>query len=154
MLDLKKALLCPEHKSTFLGDHVGAQGLIVIGVGKGGERGFHMTYRFSTIGAELDEAGISLVLVYPKASVRHVMDPLSVAAARFRRSPALLLDVEDRVFRQSQPARRLSVTQLDRYFRIMNSASMDLDNPDWAGMVLEHLRAALSVRCEQPRTLS
>ena len=47
MLDLKKTLLCPEHKSTFLGDRVGAQGLILIGVGKGGERGFHMTYRLT-----------------------------------------------------------------------------------------------------------
>lgn len=67
MFDLDGVLLSPDRRLTSLSE--------------GGERGFRMACRFNCIGKQLVKAGV-LVLICPKASSRHVLDPLSVASSR------------------------------------------------------------------------
>ncbi|MFL9987347.1 hypothetical protein [Paraburkholderia sediminicola] len=112
MFDLDGVLLSPDRRPTSLGEQVGSRGIVVVGVGKGGERGFQMAYRFNCIGKQSVKAGVNLVLIYPKASSRHVLDPLSVASSRFQGSPVLLLDGDGHFFRRPQQARSLSFAHM------------------------------------------
>ncbi|SAL73184.1 hypothetical protein AWB68_04377 [Caballeronia choica] len=58
MFDLDGALLSPYRRPTSLREQVGIRGIVVVGVGKGGERGFQMAYRFNCIGKQLVKASI------------------------------------------------------------------------------------------------
>jgi hypothetical protein len=148
MFDLDGVLLSPDRRPTSLGEQAGSRGIVVVGVGKGGKRGFQMAYRFNCVGKQLMRAGVNLVLIYPKASSRHVLDPLSVASSRFHSSPVLLLDGDGHFFRQPQQARSLSFAHMDRGLRLIAAANVDLQDNAWADL----LQTFLSSTLESERT--
>jgi hypothetical protein len=143
MFDLDGVLLSPERRPTSLGEQVGSRGIVVVGVGKGGERGFQMAYRFNCVGKELVKAGVNLVMIYPKVSSRHVLDPLSVASSRFQGSPVLLLDGDGLFFRQPPHPRSLSFTHMDRGLRLIAAANIDLQDTAWADSLQTFLSSTL-----------
>ncbi|WP_168787812.1 hypothetical protein [Paraburkholderia aromaticivorans] len=138
-------------RPTSLGEQMGSCGIVVVvvvvvvvvGVGEGGERGFEMAYRFNCIGKQLVKAGVNLVLIYPKASSRHVLDPLSVGSSHLQGSPVLLLDGDGHFFRRPQPARSLSFAHMDRGLRLIASANIDLQHNAWADLLQTFLSSPL-----------
>ncbi|MGU7785119.1 hypothetical protein [Burkholderia sp. PU8-34] len=131
MFELDDVLLLPDRRAVTLRETTGSRGLVVVGVGRGGERGFQMVHRFHDAGEQLAAAGIHLAFVYPRESARHVMDPISVASARFRRHPCLLLDVDDRCFKQGVPPRSLRAVFLSGEMKRLASIDFDLQSATW-----------------------
>ncbi|MCC8403271.1 hypothetical protein LJ655_15465 [Paraburkholderia sp. MMS20-SJTN17] len=131
MFDLEATLLLPDRRPVTLREMAGSRGLVVAGVGRGGERGFQMIHRLHDVGEQLAAAGTHLALVYPQGSSRHVMDPVTVASARFRRHPCLLLDAEGHCFRQGVPPRSLRVVGLSGELGRLASIEIDLRDAAW-----------------------
>ncbi|KVV35402.1 hypothetical protein WK81_29210 [Burkholderia ubonensis] len=131
MFELDGALLLPDRRPVTLREIAGSRGLVAVGVGRGGERGFQMVHRFHDVGERLAAAGIHLVFVYPRESARHVMDPISVSSARFRRHPCLLLDADDRFFEQGVPPRSLRVAHLNDDMKRLGCIDVDLQSTTW-----------------------
>jgi hypothetical protein len=131
MFDLDGALLAPDRRPVTLRETAGRRGLIVVGVGRGGERGFQMVHRFHDAGEQLAAAGIHLAFVYPRESARHMTDPISVASVRFRRHPRLLLDADGRCFEQGVPPRSLTSVYLSGEMRRLAGIDIDLHNATW-----------------------
>ncbi|WP_069352778.1 hypothetical protein [Burkholderia cenocepacia] len=130
MFDLDGALLAPDRRPVTLRDVAGNRGLIAVGVGRAGERGFQMVHRFHDVGEQLAAIGIHLAFVYPRESARHVMDPLSVASARFRCHPHLLLDSDGRCFKREVPPRSLATVYLSSEMRRLADV-VDLRGATW-----------------------
>ncbi len=84
VIDASVPLLSHDYTHLFLREVTGRRGLIVIGVGKTGERGFQMLYRFSDICDRLEKRGVNVIFVYRKESARHVQDAPSLFGARCR----------------------------------------------------------------------
>jgi hypothetical protein len=118
------------------GDH----GLVVVGVGTAGERGFQMLHRFAEISDSLEAHGINIVFVYPKASARHVFDAISIRGARYRGKTCLFLDGDGRLFRKPLPPRAVRAVYLDASMRPVETTSVMLDSETWA----EELRSFLA----------
>jgi hypothetical protein len=78
VIDASVPLLSHDYKHLYLRDVMGRRGLIVVGVGRAGERGFQMLYRFSDICDRLEECGVNVIFVYQKESARHVLDATSL----------------------------------------------------------------------------
>ncbi|MBN3786900.1 hypothetical protein G3N94_08360 [Burkholderia sp. Ac-20353] len=131
MFEMDDVLLLPDRRAVTLRDTAGSRGLVVVGVGRGGERGFQLVHRFHDAGEQLAAAGIHLAFVYPRESARHVMDPISVASARFRRHPCLLLDVDDRCFKQRVPPRSLHAVFLSGEMKPLADIDVDLQYATW-----------------------
>lgn len=131
MFDTSVPLLSCDYARVFPKDVAGEHGLVVIGVGKGGERGFHMLYRFNDICERLETLGVNVVFVYPKESARHVMDPISVASAQFRQRRCLLLDDEGHFFWRHHPAWSLAVAHLDREMNQLDADRIGLQDDTW-----------------------
>jgi hypothetical protein len=112
----------------------------VVGVGRGGERGFQMVHRFHDVGEQLAAAGLHLAFVYPRESARHVLDAISVASSRFRRHPWLLLDADRVCFAQAVWPRSLEAVHLSLEMRRLAGVTIDLQDPTWEG----ELRAFLA----------
>ncbi|WP_233806954.1 hypothetical protein [Paraburkholderia sp. HP33-1] len=125
------ALLLPDRRPVTLREIAGSRGLVVAGVGRGGERGFQMVHRLHDVGEQLAAAGIHLALVYPRESSRHVMDPISVASARLRHHPRLLLDADGHCFKQGVPPRSLRVVCLSGELRRLAGIEIDLRDATW-----------------------
>ncbi|WP_028202171.1 hypothetical protein [Paraburkholderia nodosa] len=133
MFDLDGALVLPDRRLVRLREIAGSRGLVAVGVGRGGERGFQMVHRFHDVGEQLAAAGIHLAFVYPRQSARHVLDAISVASARFRRYPWLLLDVDGRCFVQGVWPRSLEAVHLNLEMKRLASVSIDLQVTTWEG---------------------
>ncbi|WP_395065861.1 hypothetical protein [Paraburkholderia silvatlantica] len=133
MFDLDGALLLPDRRLVRLREIVGSRGLVLVGVGRGGERGFQMLHRFHDVGEQLAAAGIHMAFVYPRESARHVLDAISVAGARFRRHPWLVLDMERRLFAQAVWPRSLEAVYLNPEMKRLAGACIDLQDPMWEG---------------------
>jgi hypothetical protein len=131
MFDLDGALLSPDRRPVSLGEIAGSRGLIVVGVGRGGERGFQMVHRFHGAGEQLAATGIHLAFVYPRESARHVMDPVSVASMRFRPHPCLLLDANGCCFGPGVTPRSLAAVYLGSEMRRLASIEIDLHDVRW-----------------------
>ena len=131
MFDLDGVLLSPDRRPVSLGEIAGRRGLIVVGVGRGGERGFQLVHRFHDAGEQLAAAGIHLAFVYPRESARHVLDPVSVASARFRRHPRLLLDTDGSCFGHRATPRSLTAVYLNREMRRLAGIDIDLCDSTW-----------------------
>ncbi|KVN39798.1 hypothetical protein WJ63_29655 [Burkholderia pyrrocinia] len=131
MFELDGALLLPDRRAVALRDVAGSRGLVVVGVGRGGERGFQMVHRFHDVGERLAAAGVHLAFVYPRDSARHVMDPISVASARFRRHPCLLLDADGQCFRQGVPPRSLRAVCLSSELGRLAGIDIDVRDAAW-----------------------
>ncbi|MEM5312417.1 hypothetical protein [Paraburkholderia sp. JHI869] len=140
MFDLDGSLLLPDRRMVRVQEIAGSRGLILVGVGRGGERGFQMIHRFHDVGEQLAAVGIHLAFVYPRESARHVLDAISVASARFRHHPRLLLDVDRRCFAQTVWPRSLEAVHLNREVKRLASVSIDLQDTTWEG----ELRAFLA----------
>lgn len=93
--------------------------------------GFQMVHRFHDVGERLAAAGIHLAFVYPRDSARHVMDPISVASARFRRHPCLLLDADGQCFRQRVPPRSLRAVCLGSELGRLAGIDIDVRDTAW-----------------------
>ena len=102
-----------------------------------------MAYRFNCIGKQLVKAGVNLVLIYPKASSRHVLDPLSVESSRLQGRPVLLLDGDGHFFRRPQHACSLSFAHMDRGLRLIVAANIDLQDNAWADLLQTFLSSTL-----------
>ncbi|MCA8091726.1 hypothetical protein LGM65_12595 [Burkholderia anthina] len=131
MFDMDGMLLLPDRRPVSLLEVAGSQGLVVAGVGRGGERGFQMVHRFHDAGERLAAAGIHLAFVYPRESARHVMDSISVASARFRHHPRLLLDVDGCCFAQGVSPRLLRAVYLGEEMKRLAGLDIDLRNAAW-----------------------
>lgn len=131
MFDLDGTLLLPDRRPVSLLEIAGNRGLIAVGVGRGGERGFQMVHRFHDAGERLAAAGIHLAFVYPRESARHVMDPISVSSARFRRHPCLLLDSDGCCFELGVPPRLLSAVYLSNEMKRRAGVNVDVRNAAW-----------------------
>ena len=131
MFDLDGALLLPDRRHVRLREIAGNRGLVAVGVGRGGERGFQMVHRFHEVGEQLAAGGIHLAFVYPRESSRHVLDAISVASARFRRHPWLLLDVDGQCFRQGVWPRSLEAVHLDQDMKRLAGVGIDLQETSW-----------------------
>src|SRR5215469_539018 len=100
MIDVDIPLVTHDSRRLLLRDVSGERGLVAVGVGRAGERGFQMLHRFVASCDWLEAAGVNVVFVYPEGSARHVQDALSVMAARYRRKCCLMLDGSGRFFRE------------------------------------------------------
>ncbi|WP_371141466.1 hypothetical protein [Burkholderia cepacia] len=141
MFDLDGMLLLPDRRPVFLPEVAGSRGLIVVGVGRGGERGFQMIHRFHDAGERLAKTDIHLAFVYPRESARHVMDPISVASVRFRRHPCLLLDADGCCFTQGVPSRLLRAVYLSGEMKRLAGVDVDVRNAAWEIELLAFLMA-------------
>ncbi len=131
VIDASVALLSHDYTHRFLRDVMGIRGLIVIGVGKAGERGFQMLYRFSDICDRLEECGINVIFVYQKESARHVQDATSRFGARYRQKPCLFLDDDGQFFRGPPHPKSLRVEYLDRVMRRLATVEIPLRDETW-----------------------
>ncbi|MEP9321809.1 hypothetical protein PPMP20_01455 [Paraburkholderia phymatum] len=109
----------------------GEHGLVVVGVGTAGERGFQMLHRFAEISDSLEAHGINIVFVYPKASARHVFDAISIRGIRYRGKLCLFLDGDGRLFRKPLPPRAVRAVYLDANMRPVDTTCVMLDNETW-----------------------
>ena len=131
MIDTSVPLLSHDYAHLFLQDVMGRRGLIVIGVGKTGERGFQMLYRFSDICDRLEECAINVIFVYQKESARHVQDATSLFGARYRQRPCLFLDDDGQFFRGPPHPKSLRAVYLDREMRRLDATEIALQGETW-----------------------
>ena len=131
MIDATASLLSYDHSYRLVRDVMGDRGVIVVGVGTAGERGFQMLYRFSEMCDRLEAHGISVIFVYPKASARHVFDAMSIRGARYRGKMCLFLDGDGRFFRRPLQPRALRAVYLDASMRLGGTANVTLDSATW-----------------------
>jgi hypothetical protein len=131
VIDTSISLLSHDHTHLFLRDVMGRQGLVVIGVGKAGERGFQMLFRFSDICDRLEECGVNVIFVYRKESARHVQDATSLFGARYRQRPCLFLDDDGQFFRGPPHPKSLRAVYLDPEMRRLDTADIGLREETW-----------------------
>jgi hypothetical protein len=131
VIDPSVPLLSHDYAHLFLRDVMGRRGLIVIGVGKAGERGFQMLYRFSDICGRLEECGVNVIFVYQKESARHVQDATSLFGARYRQRPCLFLDDDGQFFVGPPHPKSLRAVYLDREMRRLDTAEIALRDETW-----------------------
>ncbi|RDK00288.1 hypothetical protein [Paraburkholderia lacunae] len=131
MISTSVPLLSHDYTHLYVRDVMGRRGLIVVGVGKSGERGFQMLYRFADICDRLEECGINVVFVYPRESARHVQDTTSLSGARYRERPCLLLDDDGRFFVGPLQPKSLRVIYLDRDMRRLARLQISLRDETW-----------------------
>jgi hypothetical protein len=131
VIDTSVPLLSHDYTHLFLQDVMGRRGLIVIGVGKAGERGFQMLYRFSDICDRLEECGVNVIFVYQKASARHVQDATSQFGARYRRRPCLFLDDDGQFFVGAPHPKSLRAVYLNQNMRRLDTAEIALRDETW-----------------------
>ncbi|AJY38979.1 MULTISPECIES: hypothetical protein [Burkholderia] len=142
MFDMRVALLAHDYARREPRDVMGAQGLVIVGVGRSGERGFQMLYRFSDACERLEALGTNVIFVYPKESARHVLDPVSVSSAQIRQRPCLFLDDEGRFFQRPCPPRSLALVHLSRDMTPLDTAKIVLHDHAWADELLAFLARA------------
>lgn len=146
-IDVTAPLMSHDHVYRLVRDAMGDRGLIVIGMGKASERGFQMLYRFADVCDRLEACGINVIFVYPKESARHVFDAMSVHAARYRKKPCLLLDVDGRFFRRPLPAARsLRAIHLDRAIQPVAMTDLVLRDEAWDAQLRTFLAGVIG-RC-------
>ena len=131
MFELDGALLRPDRRPVTLRELTENRPLVVVGVGRGVERGFQLIHRFHDAGAQLAAAEIHLAFVYPAESARHVTDPISVACVRFRRHPHLLLDADDHCFARGVPPRSLRAVFVSPEMERLAGIDIDLRDAAW-----------------------
>jgi hypothetical protein len=131
VIDTSVPLLSHDHTHLFLRDVMGRHGLVVIGVGKAGERGFQMLFRFSDICDRLEECGINVIFVYRKESARHVQDATSLFGARYRQKPCLFLDDDGQFFRGPPHPKSLRAVYLDPEMRRLDTVDIALRDETW-----------------------
>jgi hypothetical protein len=146
VIDTNVELRSHDHKRLLLRDIVGQQGLIAVGVGRGGERGFQMLYRFSDICDRLDDQGVNVVFVYRKESARHVFDATSLFGAKFRLRPCLLLDDDGLFFRAPPQDHALRAVHFDREMNRVDAAVIPLGDETWDPLLRAFLAQVIS-RC-------
>ncbi|WP_028222893.1 hypothetical protein [Paraburkholderia oxyphila] len=143
MIDVDVPLLTHESKWIRLRDACGERGLVAVGVGPAGGRGFQLLDRFAALGDQLDAAGVNLVFVYPSQSARHVQDPLSALAARYRGKPCLLLDMAGLFFGHALPPQALRVKRFDRHMTCMETVTISAREAGWDASLADFLASAL-----------
>ena len=131
VIDTSVPLLSHDYTHLFLRDVMGGRGLIVVGVGKAGERGFQMLYRFSDICDRLEACGVNVIFVYQKTSARHVQDATSVFGARQRKRPCLFLDDDGQFFRAPLCPKSLRAVRLDRELRRLGTVDIAVRDERW-----------------------
>jgi hypothetical protein len=131
VIDASVPLLSHDYTHLFLRDVMGRHGLIVVGVGKAGERGFQMLYRFSDICDRLEECGVNVIFVYQKESARHVQDAVSLSGARYRQRPCLFLDDDGQFFVGPPRPKSLRAVYLDREMRRLGTIEIALRDETW-----------------------
>lgn len=144
MIDLDVPLLSHDHRRLLLRDVAGEHGLIVVGMSRSGERGFQMLYRFAGACERLEAGGVHVAFVYPKAAARHVQDPLSVMAARYRQRACLLLDDSGRFFGGTLPARSLSAVRFDAGLARVETLAVALQDDAWDAVLGAFLMRAVA----------
>ncbi|HKT95521.1 MAG TPA: hypothetical protein VJS30_03160 [Paraburkholderia sp.] len=122
----------------------GERGLIAVGVGRAGGRGFQLLHRFAALSEQLDAAGVNLVFVYPAESARHVQDSLSVLAARYRGKPCLLLDDTSLCLGHALPFQQLRVMRFDRHMACTETVAMTVQDAGWDALLSEFLIGVLA----------
>lgn len=153
MFELDGALLLPDRRPVTLREIAGSRPLVVVGVGRGGERGFQMVHRFHDAGEQLVAADIHLAFVYPGESARHVMDPISIASMRFRRHPHLLLDADGHCFARSLPPRSLRAVFVNAAMRRLASVDLDLHDATWETAFRAFLTHCRHGAAQRPRII-
>ncbi|MCG5075436.1 hypothetical protein [Paraburkholderia tagetis] len=143
MFDVDVPLLTHESKRIRLREAGGEHGLIAVGVGRAGGRGFQMLHRFAALGDQLDAAGVNLVFAYPAQSARHVQDALSVLAARYRGKPCLLLDEAGLFFGDTLPPQWHCVMRFDRDMTCIETATIAAREEGWDALLSEFLIGVL-----------
>ncbi|MGH8783199.1 hypothetical protein [Paraburkholderia sp.] len=131
MINASVPLLSHDYTHRYLRDVMGYRGLVVIGVGRAGERGFQMLYRFSDICDRLEGCGVNVIFVYQKESARHVQDATSLFGARYRQRPCLFLDDDGQFFVGPPHPKSLRAVYLDRDLRWLNTAEIALRDEMW-----------------------
>lgn len=131
MIDASAWLTSQEYAHRLLREVMGEHGLIVVGMGRAGERGFQMLYLFSDACDRLEASGVNVIFVYPKESARHVFDATSIRGARYRGKTCLFLDAEGRFFRKPVDAQALRAIHLDRDMRLTAAADVPMRDTMW-----------------------
>lgn len=131
VINASVSLLSHDYTHLYLRDIMGRRGLIVVGVGKSGERGFQMLYRFSDICDRLEACGVNVIFVYPRESARHVQDATSLFGARYRQRPSLLLDDDGQFFVGPPQPKSLRVIHLDLDMRRLDRIEISLRDETW-----------------------
>ncbi|QCP49104.1 hypothetical protein FAZ95_07880 [Trinickia violacea] len=150
MIDPGAALLSYDHACQLVRDVKGEHGVIVVGVGTAGERGFQMLYRFSGVCDRLEAHGINVIFVYPKASARHVFDATSVRGVRYRGKTCLFLDGDGRLFRNPVKPRALHAVYLDADMRQVGILEVTLDSETWDEQLRGFLLMLSDGACTRP----
>jgi hypothetical protein len=137
VIDTSVALQAHDSTYRFLRDVMGNRGLIIVGVGKAGERGFQLLYRFSDMCDRLEACGINVIFVYPKQAARHVFDATSLSGARYRPKPCLFLDDDGQFFRRPPHAKSIRAVYLDRAMRPLDTIEVALLGETWDPLLRE-----------------
>src|SRR6266702_3658887 len=135
VIDASVPLLSHDYTHLYLRDVMGRRGLIVVGVGKAGERGFQMLYRFSDVCDCLEQCGINVIFVYQKESARHVQDATSLFGARYRQRPCLFLDDDGQFFVGPPRPKSLRAIYLDREMTRLDTAEIALRDETWDALL-------------------
>jgi hypothetical protein len=135
MIDTRIPLLSQDYTYVLSKDLSGDRGLIIVGVGRSGERGFQMLYRFSEVCDRLRECRVNVAFVYPKESSRHVLDPISLLSSKCKRSPAFLLDDNGRFFRAGPEATSLRAIYLDHDMKYVSFTDVALQGENWDSLL-------------------
>ena len=144
VIDTNVDLKSHDYKRLHLHDVMGEHGLIVVGVGRGGERGFQMLYRFSDICGRLENEGVNAAFVYRKDSARHVFDATSLFGARFRLTPHLLLDDAGLFFRGPPQDKSLRAVHFNRKMETIDTAVIPLSAGSWDPLLRVFLAQVIS----------
>jgi len=131
MIDVTVPLLLHDSSHQFLRDVTGTRGLLVIGVGKAGERGFQMLHRFSEMGDRLESCGIKVIFVYPKESAHHAFDTISLLSERYHHKHCLFLDDDGHFFRHTLSAKSLRAVYLNQEMLQLDNIEVTLQDETW-----------------------
>ncbi len=131
VIDINVPLRLHDYNHQQLQDVAGKCGVVVVGVGKAGERGFQMLYRFSDTVERLEHFGINVIFVYPKESAHHALDTTSLLSARYHKKTCLFLDDDGRFFRQTLGAKSLRAVYLDREMKQVSTVEVTLKGEAW-----------------------
>jgi hypothetical protein len=144
MIDTRIPLLSQDYTHVLSKDLSGDRGLIIVGVGRSGERGFQMLYRFSEVCERLRECCVNVAFVYPKESSRHVLDSISLLSSKCKRGPAFLLDDNGRFFRDVQEAKSLRAIYLDHDMKYVGFTDVALQGENWDALLHTFFASAVS----------
>jgi hypothetical protein len=146
MIDTSVPIQSGENTHFFTSEVMGKRGLIIVGVGKAGDNGYEMLYRFSSIRDRLVQYGINVIFVYEKEGAGQVISGMSSFSTRGKQTPCLFLDDDGHFFRTPRGPKSLRALHLDDKMTCIESVEITLQGEAWDPL-LRAFFAQVLARC-------